>query len=158
MGDQGWLYWKLKVERVTSMGIALNSDIKGWLGRRNFAHLATVLPDGAPLSTPVWVGREGDFIIICTEERSLKSRNTRRDPRVAISIVDGHDPYAQAQLRGRVVEWRQDSGFNYLDAMSNKYVGKGYPYREEVPVALVIELEKARYRKEPLEHTQAASA
>lgn len=139
------------------MGIALASDIKGLLDRRNFAHLATVLPDGSPLSTPVWVGREGDFVIICTEEGSLKSRNTRRDSRVAISIVDINDPYAQAQLRGRVVEWRQDSGFKYLDAMSNKYVGKDYPYHDEVPVALVIEVEKARYRKEPFEHTQAAS-
>jgi len=140
------------------MAITLTSDIKRLLDGRNFAHFATILPDGAPLSTPVWVGREGDFVIICTEEGSLKSRNTRRDPRVAISIVDVNDPYAQAQLRGRVVEWRPDCGFKYLDAMSNKFVGKDYPYHDEVPVALVIEVEKARYRKEPFEHTQAASA
>jgi len=135
------------------MGITLTDDIRGLLDRRNFAHLATILPDGSPLSTPVWVGREGEMVIICTEEGSLKARNTRRDPRVAISIVDVKDPYAQGQLRGRVVEWRADSGFKYLDALSIKYVGKNYPYHDEVPVALVIEIEKARYRKEPFEHT-----
>lgn len=140
------------------MGIKLTSEIKGLLDGRNFAHFATILADGSPLSTPVWVGREGEQVIICTEEGSLKARNTRRDPRVAISIVDLKDPYAQGQLRGRVVEWRTDSGFKNLDAMSNKYVGKDYPYHEEVTVTLVIEIEKAGYRKEPFEHTQAASA
>lgn len=140
------------------MGITLTNEIKGMLDGRNFAHLATILPDGSPLSTPVWVGREGEMVIICTEEGSLKDRNTRCDPRVAISIVDVKDPYAQGQLRGRVVEWRRDSGFKYLDAMSIKYVGKSYPYHDEVAVVLCIEIEKARYRKEPFEHTQAASA
>lgn len=87
-----------------------------------------------------------------------RAAETSAATRGAVSIVDVNDPYAQAQLCGRVVEWRQDSGFKYLDAMSNKYVGKDYPYHEEVPVVLVIEVEKARYRKEPFEHTQAASA
>ncbi|MCI0347603.1 MAG: PPOX class F420-dependent oxidoreductase, partial [Chloroflexi bacterium] len=72
----------------------------------NFAHLATVMPDGSPQSAPVWVTREGDRILVGTSEGSLKGKNTRRDPRVALSIVDCQDPYREAQLRGRVVERR----------------------------------------------------
>jgi pyridoxamine 5'-phosphate oxidase-like protein len=73
--------------------------------RPNFAHLATLMLDGSPQSAPVWVGREGDRFLVCTGEGSLKAaRNTRRDPRIALSIVDMRDPYMEVQLRGRVVE------------------------------------------------------
>ena len=90
------------------MGIALADNVKQLLDRPNFAHLATLMEDGSPLSTPVWVGREGDRIIVCTSGKSLKGRNTQRDPRVAISMVDFQDPYRELQLRGRVVEHRAD--------------------------------------------------
>ena len=103
---------------------------------------------------PVWVGREGDRILICTGEGSLKAKNTRRDPRVALSIVDFHDPYGEAQLRGRVIERRPDGDFKYMDPISRKYTGKPFPFRSpEGRVALVIEIEKARYTKLPFEHT-----
>jgi PPOX class probable F420-dependent enzyme len=134
------------------MAIALPEKVKQLLDGRNFAHLATVMPDGSPHSAPVWVHREGDRIIISTEDESIKGKNSRRDPRVALSITDMSDPYSQAQLRGRVVERRRDTGFKILDGISKKYVGKPWPYREEVPVALVIEVDKARYSKEPFEH------
>ena len=140
------------------MGIALSGVIKSLLDRRNFAHLATILRDGSPHSAPVWVGREGDRLIICTDEDSVKAKNTLRDPRVAISIIDLNDPYSEAQLRGRVVERRRDSDFKLMDAISNKYVAKAWPYREEAPVALVIEIDKARHTKEPFEHELPKSA
>lgn len=140
------------------MGIALGDDVKRLLDSRNFVHLATVMSDGSPHSAAVWVGREGDRILVCTDEGSLKARNTLRDPRVAISVFDLEDPYRQAQLRGRVVERRHDTDFKDTDAVSKKYVGKLYPYRTEVPITLVIEIEKARYKKEPFEHERAKTA
>ena len=76
---------------------------------------------------------------------------------MAISIVDLDDPYSEAQLRGRVVERRCDSDFKYIDAVSRKYVGKAWPYREEAPLALVIEIDKAHYSKQPFEHTPTAA-
>ena len=112
------------------------------------------MPDGSPQSVPVWVGREGDRVLVCTGEGSLKAKNTRRDPRVALSVVDFEDPYAEAQLRGRVVERRPDPGLACMDPVSRKYIGKPFPIRDpEGRVALVIEVEKARYIKLPFEHT-----
>jgi PPOX class probable F420-dependent enzyme len=90
------------------MAIPLSNEIRALLDDPNFAHLATLMPDGSPQSVPVWVSREGDRILICTGEGSLKAKNTRRDPRISLSIVDFHDPYQEAQLRGRVVERRPD--------------------------------------------------
>ena len=70
------------------MPTKLSENAKQLIDRPNFAHLATLMPDGSPHSTPIWVGREDDQIVICTSEGSLKARNTKRDPRVALSIVD----------------------------------------------------------------------
>jgi len=137
----------------------LSQEIKQLLDRPNFAHLATLMSDGSPQSVPVWVGREGDRILVCTGDGSLKARNTRRDPRVALSIVDFHDPYKEAQIRGRIVERRPDPDLAIMDPVSRKYTGKPFPFRSpEGRVALVIEVEKARYAKLPFDHTPPQSA
>jgi PPOX class probable F420-dependent enzyme len=136
------------------MALQLSNDVKALLDGPNFAHLATLMPDGSPQNAPVWVGREGDRILICTGEGSLKAKNTLRDPHVALSIVGFHDPYSEAQLRGRVVERRADGDFRYMDVISHKYIGRPFPFRSpEGRVALVIEIEKQRYTKLPFEHT-----
>jgi nitroimidazol reductase NimA-like FMN-containing flavoprotein (pyridoxamine 5'-phosphate oxidase superfamily) len=57
--------------------MALQLEVKSLLSRPNFAHLSTLMPDGSPSSTPVWFGLEGDHIVICTGEDSLKARNLR---------------------------------------------------------------------------------
>jgi PPOX class probable F420-dependent enzyme len=133
---------------------ALSTEIKALLDRPNFAHLATIMADGSPQSVPVWVGREGDRILVCTGEGSLKAKNTRRDPRVALSVVDFDDPYAEVQIRGRVVERRPDPDFRLMDPVSHKYTGKPFPMRKpEGRVALVIEADRARYVKLPFQHT-----
>src|SRR5919198_5957327 len=111
------------------MAVPLSSEIKALLDAPNFAHLATLMPDGSPQSVPVWVGREGHRIVVCTGEGSLKARNTRRDPRVALSIVDGRDPYMEAQLRGRVVERRPDPELRIIDPISHRYTGRPFPMR-----------------------------
>jgi PPOX class probable F420-dependent enzyme len=136
------------------MPVALSAEAKALIDRPNFAHLATLMADGSPQSVPVWVVREGDRLLVCTGEGSLKGRNTRRDPRVALSIVDFDDPYEEVQLRGRVVERRPDPDLAIMDPVSHKYTGKPFPMRgSEGRVALVIEVDKARYIKLPFSHT-----
>jgi PPOX class probable F420-dependent enzyme len=138
------------------LGIPLSDEIKKLLDRPNFAHLSTLMPDGAPQSVPVWVGRERDRILIATGEGSLKAKNTRRDRRVALSIVDMDDPYSEAQLRGRVVERRPDGDFKGMDPIAHKYTGEPFAMRSpEGRVVLVIKVEKARYHKLSFKHTPA---
>jgi PPOX class probable F420-dependent enzyme len=135
----------------------LSAEARQLLDRPSFAHLATLMPDGAPQSTPVWVGRDGDRVIVCTGERSLKARNTRRDPRVSLSVVDFQNPYEELQIRGRVVERRPDPRLDVMDPISVKYTGRPFPFRApEGRVALVIEVDSARYSKLPFEHTPPA--
>ena len=139
------------------MPLPLPDNLKTLIDRPNFAHLATLMPGGAPHSAPVWIARESDRLLICTEATSLKGKNTQRDPRVAISLVDFRDPYTEAQLRGRVIERRPDPQLKHFDLMSHKYIGKPWPYRDEkAPIVLVIEIDKVKYDKQPFEHTPPA--
>lgn len=112
------------------------------------------MSDGSPQSVPVWIGREGEHLVICTGEGSLKGKNTKRDPRIALSIVDFTNPYEEVQIRGRVIERRPDPELKMMDPISHKYTGKPFPMRNpEGRVALIIQVDKTRYTKLPFQHT-----
>jgi PPOX class probable F420-dependent enzyme len=131
----------------------LTAEAKNLIDRPNFAHLATLMPDGSPQSVPAWVGREAENLVICTGENSLKGKNRRRDPRVALSLLDIANPYEEVQIRGRVVERRPDPNL-VMDPISHKYTGRPFPMRNpDGGVALIIEVEKERYAKLPFAHT-----
>jgi PPOX class probable F420-dependent enzyme len=105
-------------------------DVRPLLEGTNFAHVATLLPDGSPHSVAVWVGTEGDRAFFFTQDGSRKARNLAADARVAISIVDRANPYRTGWLRGRVVETRTgDEAFALIDPMSERYTGKPFPIR-----------------------------
>ena len=138
------------------MGIRLSDEIKALLRGPNFAHLATLMADGSPQAAPVWVDLEEDYILVGTGEASLKAKNTRRDPRVALSIVAQDNPYMEAQIRGRVVERRHDGTLEHMDRVSHRYTGKPFPWRDTAGrVTLVIEPERARYAVLPFTHAPA---
>jgi PPOX class probable F420-dependent enzyme len=134
--------------------MTLPDDVRRLVDGPNFAHLATLMADGAPQVVPVWVGREGDRILIGTSSTSLKARNAKRDPRVALSILDFANPYEEAQLRGRVVEQRPDPALTTKDATSRKYTGAPFPWRDPATsVTLVVEVDRVKYAKLPFRHT-----
>ena len=138
-------------------GIALSDDVKALVRGANFAHLATLMPEGSPQVAPVWVDLEGDRILVCTGENSLKAKNTRRDSRVGMSIVAFDNPYVEAQLRGRVAERWKDADFKIMDRVSRKYTGKEFPMRQNPTerIVLVIEVERQRFTRLPFTHSPA---
>ena len=139
------------------MGIPLSDDIKALVRGANFAHLATLMPDGSPQAAPVWVDLEGDRILVGTGAGSLKAKNAKRDARVALSLVAYDNPYVEAQLRGRVAERWTDADFKIMDRISRKYIRKEFPMRDNPGqrVVLVIEIERAHFVKLPFTHTPA---
>ncbi len=112
------------------------------LNGKNFVHLATVNPDGSPQVSPVWVGVEDDFILINTEQGRAKARNVARDPRVALSVYDQNDPYDSASLRGQVVEITENGARDHIDKLSQKYLGKLYPWHGEGERRVIIKIRK----------------
>ena len=142
------------------MAMALADDVRALLDEPNFVHLATLMADGSPQSAPVWVGVEGDRILVATGEGSLKAKNAKRDPRVSLSVVAMDNPYREAQIRGRVVERRPDRDLKIMDRISHKYTGAPFPMRgnPEQRVVLVIEVERVRYHVLPFRHTPGQRA
>ena len=131
------------------MSIPIPAEVRELLEKPNFVHLALVRRDGTPHSIPVWVGLEDERILIGTAMGSLKSRATKRNPAVALSVVDRDNPYREANLTGRVVEHRPDDDFTVMDAIARKYTGDPFPVRGRDRVALVIEVESAQHRVLP---------
>ena len=115
----------------------LPENVRALFERANFAHVATVLPSGAPHTVPVWVTLEDGQIAFFTQPESRKARNLAADPRVAISIVDHDRPYRMAQVRGRVVETvTGDPALAIMDRMSMRYTGKPFPFRSGIDMQI----------------------
>ncbi|WP_407316584.1 TIGR03618 family F420-dependent PPOX class oxidoreductase [Isoptericola halotolerans] len=109
----------------------------------HIAHLATVLPDGAPHVVPLWIAWEGDRLAFLTGPRSRKARNIARDPRVSVSVAHTEHPWQMAMLRGRVVERVDgDAGWALVDRISRAYTGEPYPRGAE-RVAYLVDVEHA---------------
>jgi PPOX class probable F420-dependent enzyme len=116
----------------------LDPDVRRHLDGTSLAHVASVLPDGAPHTVPVWVGTHGDQVVFLTGPRSRKARNLRRDPRVALSLAPADNPFQPVILRGRVTEWLEGkAAWKIIDQISTKYTGKPYPRGEERIVAVI---------------------
>ena len=102
------------------------------LEEKQIAQLATVMPDGSPQLTPVWIDVEpdGSHVLVNTAEGRVKTRNVERDPRVALSVVDSQNPYRYAIVRGEIVERRHEGADEHIDKLSKQYLDKDiYPFR-----------------------------
>ena len=122
----------------------LPARLRELLDGPNFATLATVMPDGSPQATTMWVDREGDLIRFNTAEGRVKPRNMDRDPRVAVAIFNADDPYEAFAIQGRVVEKRHEGADEHIDALAHKYLGsERYPWHspDSVRVTYLIQVE-----------------
>jgi len=108
--------------------------LKELIDGKNFAHIATIMKDGSPQVTTVWIDRDGDTILINTAEGRVKEKNLKRDPRVAISII-GANPYSGAWIRGKVVGMTKEGAVEHIDKLAKKYTGvekyQGYTPNEK---------------------------
>lgn len=108
---------------------------------QNFAHIATLMPDGSPQVTPVWVALDGDDVIVNTAEGRVKTENVRRDPRVALSVLDTKDPYEYVSVRGQVVEMVHEGADESIDGLAHKYLGVDrYPYRDPSEQRVILRI------------------
>ena len=101
------------------------------LDKPAFAHLSTLMPDGGPQVSPVWIDTEGKWLIVNSATGRVKDKNMRRDPRVALSIQDPENPYRTLMIRGTVTKITTDDAANHIDRMAKKYMGVDkYPYHQ----------------------------
>jgi PPOX class probable F420-dependent enzyme len=134
----------------------LPDDVRALFAGPNYAHVATVMPDGAPHSVPVWTNLHDGRICFFTQPGSRKARNLERDLRVAISITDHEHPYRMATVRGAVTEVLEgDAALAVIDALSAKYTGEPFPMR--TGIVFLVEPSRTYELTLPFTHRPAAA-
>lgn len=109
---------------------------------KDFAHVATINPDGSPQVSAVWIGLDGDLITFNTAEGRVKPKNLRNDPNVAISIAGQENPYENLIVQGKVVELTNEGADDDIDALAKRYLGAdSYPFRQPGEERLIVKIE-----------------
>ena len=120
------------------------------LDKATFAHISTLMPDGSPQASAVWVDFKDGYLVVNSAEGRLKDRNMRRDGRVAISMIDPDNPYRSLSVRGKVVKIETEGADDHIDFLAKKYMGVDeYPYRTPEEVRVVYYIEPERIGKTP---------
>ena len=123
------------------MSQAIPEKYRDLFSKKAFASLATIMPDGRPQVTPVWCDFDGEHVVINSAKGRQKDRNLRRDPRVALAIVDPDNPYRYLEIRGRVVEITEEGALPHIDKMAKKYLGADkYPYGQPGEVRVLYKI------------------
>lgn len=125
--------------------MTLPDDLLALLRATSTCYIATLMKDGSPQLTQVWVDTDGEHVIVNSVDTHLKVRNLRRDPRVAVTISDPAHPGGFYQVRGRAISITEEGGPEHIEMMAQKYTGGSYPWyggRDQVRVIITIEAEK----------------
>jgi PPOX class probable F420-dependent enzyme len=101
----------------------LNERQQQLITEPNLAHVVTLMKDGAPQSTPVWVDYADGYVLINTADTRQKARNLQRDPRIALSVVDRNRLGNYVEVRGRVVEMTREGADEHYAFLARKYFG-----------------------------------
>ena len=113
--------------------------------KKSFGHLATLLPNGTPQTSPVWVDFDNTHVLVNSSRGRLKDKNMRQRPQVALSIQDPDDPYRYLEVRGRVVEITEQGADEHIDRMAKRYLGLDrYPYRQPGEVRVIYKIKPDR--------------
>ena len=110
--------------------------------KKAFGQLGTIMADGTPQVTPVWVDFDGEFVRVNSAVGRVKDRNVRRNPNVAITLLDPENPYRYMSIRGRVEEITLDGADANIDSLAKKYLGQDkYPWRSPTERRVIYKIE-----------------
>lgn len=123
----------------------LSEKAKKLIDGKNFASVATLMPDGSPQVAPVWVDRDGDTVVLNATVNRQRYKNLNRDPRVAIAIYDQNNPYSHVSIRGRAIEITKAGAEEHIDKLNMKYNGNPvYPNHSPNDARVLIRVEPER--------------
>ena len=123
------------------MATVIPSSHADLLQKKAFANLATLMADGTPQVTPVWFDFDGHHLRVNSARGRVKDRNMRRNPNVAVAILDPENPYRYLQIRGKVVELTEQGADAHIDSLAKKYMGVDkYPMRQADEVRVVYKI------------------
>ncbi len=123
------------------MPATLSDAQRKLLDDKNFAHVATIGEEGEPQVTPVWVEYDGTHVLFNTEEKRAKVKHMRKNPRIALSVLNAANPYQYVEIRGSVVDITTEGADEMIDRLAKKYMGKDkYPFNKPGDVRVVVKI------------------
>ncbi len=121
-------------------------DFLDLFNKSAFANLATLMPDGTPQVTPVWVELDDGRVVVNSAKGRRKDQNMRARPKVALSIQDPENPYRYLEVRGTVDEITEEGGDAHIDTLAKKYLGQdSYPYRQPGEIRVIYRIRPERF-------------
>jgi PPOX class probable F420-dependent enzyme len=129
----------------------LSDDVRAFLDEPNLGSFVTLMKNGSPQVTPLWVDHDGANVIVNTAEGRQKALNLRRNPRVALLVIDRDNGQRYVQIRGRVLDIIEgEDAYQHINQLGKKYSGdpnREYPRREgEHRIKIVIRPDHVTYR------------
>ena len=124
----------------------LPDDVRALLAKPNPAVIASLRPDGQPVTVATWYLLEddrsrGDLLLVNMDEGRKRLTYLREDPRVSLTALDDGDWYTHVSLQGRIVDWADDTDLTDIDRLSTHYTGKPYATRDRRRVSAWIQVE-----------------
>lgn len=134
--------------------IVLSHQVLDLLKGRNFASLATMMPNGYPQVTPIWIDfDENHDLLVNTALGRSKEKNTITNDKVGLSIFSMANPYETVSIIGNVIDKTTEGADHHFNKLSKKYLNLDkYPINkpEEKRVILKIRPKKIIYVSIPL--------
>ncbi|WFE39325.1 PPOX class F420-dependent oxidoreductase [Micromonospora sp. WMMD998] len=112
------------------------------LRKPNPAVIATLRPDGQPVSAATWYLWDDGRILVNMDEGRRRLAHLRKDPRVTLTVLDEQGWYTHLSIMGRVTELRDDEGLADIDRLARHYTGDAYPRRERARVSALIDIDR----------------
>jgi PPOX class probable F420-dependent enzyme len=120
----------------------LPDELQALLREPNPAVMASLKPDGSPLSVATWYLWEPDGrVLINLDHSRARLEHLRADPRVSLTVLDSNW-YRHVSLQGRVAEIAPDEDLSDIDRLSVQYRGEPYGNRESARFSAWIEVDR----------------
>lgn len=124
---------------------SIPTEFQDLFEKKTFAHVATLMQDGMPHVTPVWIDydAENNRVLVNTKKGRQKHLNVQKDPRVGVSIQDPDDPYRMLSIMGEVVNLNEEDSAEHIDSMAQRY-RDNEQYRDDRTVRVILEIRPDR--------------
>lgn len=123
----------------------LSPELVALLRGPSTAYVATLMPDGSPQLSQVWIDTDGRHVIFNTPNEFQKAKNLRRDPRIAVTVSDPAQPRNYFAVRGRVISMTTAGGAEHIEQLAQRYLGSAYPWfngRDQVRLIVTVHVER----------------
>jgi len=114
--------------------------------------LTTMMSDGMPQSSIVWVDYDGGCVLINTTLERQKGRNMQANPKVTVLVIDPNDSSRWVEVRGLVREITSEGAEPHADKLTQRYCpnkshfyGDIYPpEQKEKETRVIVRIEPIR--------------